>query len=131
MHYFLICSSGGLCQETSGRKMKRKCLRFVAFFFFLLCPNNSIVFYRVYQRFRLNIGKRNEMIIFKSLLTSFVVASVIFGEVSEIGLSLRPRSITKFSLFKSLTHVRSSVIKFSNSNSCEYQDPLWRTNNQK
>ena len=74
LHYFFICSSGGLCQETSRRKMKRKCLRFVAFSFFSR-PNNSIVLYRVYQGYRPNIGKRNEMIIFGSFLTTLNVSN--------------------------------------------------------
>ena len=44
----------------------------------------------VYQGFRLNLGKSREMIIFASLLTSFIMSNS-FGEAQslpEIGLSL-------------------------------------------
>jgi len=42
----------------------------------------------VYPEFRLNHGKRGEIVIFKSLSTTFEMSD-LFGTISTIGLSLK------------------------------------------
>ena len=128
MHYFFICSSGGLCQETSGRKMKRKCLRFVAFSFFSR-PNNSIVLYRVYQGFRLNIGTKSKMIIFGSFLTTFDVINN-FGVASlSYKIGWRPKPNHQ-SLTKSLIHTAACSVGNINRESTRRQNARWLNNSE-
>ena len=59
--------------------------------------------YRVYQGFRLNLGKRREIIIFGSLLTTFNVSNKFWvgRSLPKIGLSLNPNqgTLTPFFIF--------------------------------
>ena len=62
--------------ETKGESFRRRHHRG---FFLSLCVEK----YRVYHKFRPNLGKRIKMIIFGSLLTSFKVISIFLRVLEQ------------------------------------------------
>ena len=65
------------------------------------------ILYRVYQRFRMNLVKTRQMIIFLSLFTAFDLSNLILGSSVITSNWLNRTTLIKLSLSKSLIHAVS------------------------
>ena len=62
--------------------------------------------YRVYQGIRINLGKRSSIIIFDSLVTTFEVSCIFWGNFSAVAkIGLKSNRQIKPNLSKSLIHM--------------------------